>query len=807
MIKVGIIIGAGLSFGLGAGLLSFGRVKEGEQVASSSSSPIPVANDEKSQAHTGTVGQSNRESHEVNLNKEAHQDSNEEGVMKAQKKAIACSSYANVDNPNSQFLKEQNDMITPVVTQKEECSGKNLLMEEGCAVDDQTMVEVFTESPGQLDANRDEGPKENLKANAPRGWKRVKRTEGRDQSCSKPLIEHETQESLKRNREAAINSVDEESVTEDLKRTQKKSKHNLSVQLHCSYVGTRALLAESYGGSRRRWPVVIVCERRRISVADCSWRSKFAWKLTVVQFAGIGWCAVAVVAGGGRRRGYEWFDDPQEKSVSVNRFIRHHVLSFLSRPWRHKGSTTRPNLNTTQQNFVTIVDRTLQGYVDQNLSVHKLHIHLSTSPISPPVMSLLNKWLSRMTTLNIKVLKLNFQSPPCNLSPAPPYYDSLEELHLRNCKLKSSVESMRFKHLRTLTLEKVQVDGGMIILGCPLLSRLVLNCCWTLNLRHVRLTSPGLKHFELCDYERVEGRSIEIDAQNIETVSIKGPWIWSQRQSALLFSRLTSLDLYSVILSSESFDLLSFGCPTLESLNLDNCSGFEEFHLASDSIKFLHICTTKILLKGVTICAPNIVHFEYTAHISQAPDTFSFTTTTSKEWSSKVFFSSHKNDPDLDINSWFLKLRRVLKALSGSWISLSLQMDVGLQDVPCSAVLCDEPPVVVLNFIFDTCKCRTAAWHMRFTNGLFRVCRPSHVYGCRVVSDSDGNYRFSEFELNILLANTKVRTEHCLWRHDLEQVFVESLDGQQWQLMQWKKLGKLRKRTQDRNIRLRLKWR
>ncbi|CAA0834005.1 Unknown protein [Striga hermonthica] len=501
--------------------------------------------------------------------------------------------------------------------------------------------------------------------------------------------------------------------------------------------------------------------------------------------------------------------------------ILHHILCFLSqkeavrtcllaKQWRHIGST-RPNLDffeewfgNAQEKFVSVVDRTLQGYRDQNLSVHKLHLDLSRPE---PVVSLLNKWIP-ILALNIKVFKLIF------LSYTPAYYklpsavflaESLEELHLHQCKV-SRVESVRFKRLRTLTLKEVSVDDGTfekITSGCPLLRRLVLYCCH--RLRNVRLTSPGLEHFELRDYKRIKPCSIEIYVPNIETVSIRGPCIWCHRQSAFLFSRLTSLDLNSVILSRESFDLLSFGCPTLERLTVSNCSGFEEFHLASDSVKWLTISTSKILLKGATICASNIVRFEFTARIPKVPDTFSFTTTTSKEWHSHVILSSVEKYPDFNVNWWFLKLRRMLKALSGSQISLVLRLNGGPENVPCSAIVGDEPPVAVRALNFYSRKLRTASWYMGFTNALFRVCRPSHLCGCWFV-DNSGKYRLSAFQLNILLADKKVRTEPYSWRHDLEQVFVETLDGQQWQLMLWTKPENLQRRKQDGIIRLRLKW-
>ncbi|CAA0833954.1 Unknown protein [Striga hermonthica] len=417
--------------------------------------------------------------------------------------------------------------------------------------------------------------------------------------------------------------------------------------------------------------------------------------------------------------------------------------------------------------------------------------------------------------LNIKAFKLNF------ISCIPLYYDlpsavffseSLEELHLCKCRL-SPVESVRFESLRMLTLEQVEVDGGTLetkTLGCPLLRRLVINNCW--ELRNIRLSeAPGLKHFDLCDCIEMEGGSIKIEVPNLETVRIRGPWIWSHCRSAFLFSRLASLHLCDVILSSESIDLLSFGCPTLESLALrstdtdtvleecpcfiglalHNCFGFEEFHLASDSVKRLSIATRNILLKGVTICVP---------------------TTTSKGWDSNVILSLCEDDLDFNASSWFLMLRRILKPLSGSRIDLTLQMNSGSRlDVRCGAVdgsrlLSDEPPVVVENLEIRTSDCRTKSWYSDFTNDLFRVCRPRHVWGHRLTSKSvvAWNQRLSNFQFNILLANMSLGT---FWRHDLEQVHVKAVDGEKFQLVEWTDLSELRKRTYDRVIFIQLKWR
>ncbi|CAA0823670.1 Unknown protein [Striga hermonthica] len=260
------------------------------------------------------------------------------------------------------------------------------------------------------------------------------------------------------------------------------------------------------------------------------------------------------------------------------------------------------------------------------------------------------------------------------------------------------------------------------------------------------------------------------------------------------------------------FDLLSFGCLALANLALHDCLGFEEFHLASDSVKWLTISTSRILLKGATICASNILVFKFIALIPAVPDTFSFTTTTSKEWDSHVILSWGKEHPDFDVNARFLKLRRMLKALSGSRISLSLQMNAGPlnNDVDCNHHLLesDHPPVMVENLELSTRHCRTASWYSGFTNGLFRVCRPMHIWGCRLVRQSDINeHRLSELQFSILLANESFESVPYFWRHDLEQVHVGTVDGNIWQLVQWTDLSKLRTRRYGGIMCLKLKWR
>ncbi|CAA0833947.1 F-box/LRR-repeat protein [Striga hermonthica] len=151
--------------------------------------------------------------------------------------------------------------------------------------------------------------------------------------------------------------------------------------------------------------------------------------------------------------------------------ILHHILCFLSqkealrtcllsKQWRHIGST-RPNLefserfdNTQEKSVtvVTVVNRILQGFCDQNLSVHQLRLEIRRSDLRP-VTTLLEKWIPMIPAFNIKVLKLNILFNTQDLPSAIFLAESLEELHLCNCRL-CPVESVRLKSLRALTLEQ-----------------------------------------------------------------------------------------------------------------------------------------------------------------------------------------------------------------------------------------------------------------------------------------------------------------------------------------------------------------
>ncbi|CAA0833946.1 Unknown protein [Striga hermonthica] len=217
---------------------------------------------------------------------------------------------------------------------------------------------------------------------------------------------------------------------------------------------------------------------------------------------------------------------------------------LLSKQWRHIGST-RPNLkfsdkwfNNKQEKFVSVVDRALQRYRDQNLSLNKLHLYISSSN-SRRVVSPLDKWIPVIAALNIKAFKLNFHSAYYDLPSTVFLVESLERLHMWGYRV-SSVESVRFKCLRKLTLIYVKVDDSTletITSGCPLLRSLVIESCW--ELRNVMLSEaalPEFKHFDLESYQWREKCSIVIHALNVETICIKGPWIWSNCQSTFLFS-------------------------------------------------------------------------------------------------------------------------------------------------------------------------------------------------------------------------------------------------------------------------------
>ncbi|KAK6161584.1 hypothetical protein DH2020_004965 [Rehmannia glutinosa] len=518
-------------------------------------------------------------------------------------------------------------------------------------------------------------------------------------------------------------------------------------------------------------------------------------------------------------------EDDDGSSYSMDRIsqlpqpILHHILSFLSqneaaqtsllsKSWRYLWSTL-PNIefredcfNGNKETFLSVLDKTLQGYHDQKLCIQEFGVKMWK--VDSESIPLLEKWIP-IVTLNMGVKNLSICLDFLQRSA---YFDlplvifeakSLQDLYLGGCKLSQNnpLDKVLFKNLRTLYLNQVYVTVETfekIISNCTLIEYVTLHGCKGLRTIKVNKLHKYLKCFDFSNfYGRYTGeeddRSIEIDVPTVETIKIVGCNNWYHHHK--YFLHLKSLYLNKVRLSSKSFDFFSCNyLPSLKYLTLSYCNGFNEFHLFNRSIEHL-IFDGMMESNKASVDVPNIVMFECEGEI---PESFSFNTTSIK-WKSNVILWSYVNS-DNDASSWFLKINSVLQALSQSEISLGLlqfrwksnRLHNG-EDPP------GHKPVLVAQLKLGFYCHESFSFSSAFISNLFRVCRPRYM-----VRDMYTNAR-DEFEtkhnqltefLSLILhrdqrdecpnINCQEMRHDYFWRHDLEEVSMEVFyqNGKEW---------------------------
>ncbi|KAL3637257.1 hypothetical protein CASFOL_019556 [Castilleja foliolosa] len=263
--------------------------------------------------------------------------------------------------------------------------------------------------------------------------------------------------------------------------------------------------------------------------------------------------------------------------------------------------------------------------------------------------------------------------------------------------------------------------------------------------------------------------------------------------------RLKSLTLREINFSNDSLNFFSFNhLPSLEYLDLHSCYGFTEFHLLSHSIKHLIIYNyLNDSFEKVTIHAPSILYFKYSS--SYILSSISFTTTNDHEWKSEINLSFEKAD-----SSWFVKLNKLLSALSRSEMSLTLcsclmkEIEDSVDDDTCLY----RRPVMVENLNLYL---RPAVLFRGFIhNILFSVCHPRNIANKCVHNMEPEHKEVNEVLYEILIMEIEA-TGHYLWRQDLENVRVEAFDESR-KVGQWRRLVQRTSLADHNNLCFRLKW-
>ncbi|CAA0839303.1 Unknown protein [Striga hermonthica] len=459
----------------------------------------------------------------------------------------------------------------------------------------------------------------------------------------------------------------------------------------------------------------------------------------------------------------------------------------------------------SKQQFLSFVDKTLQGYHDHNLCIQELVLRIST--FDPDSVLLLEKWIpAAVQTMGVRKLGLTcksalFDLPPDVFQAGPITF--LTELYLERCRLSrissTAAKVQPLKQLQRLSLKRVRLTDetlDSITATCPMIDHLSLDECEGLgdNIRVSNLSK--LKDFTFTDLRRKAGRpSIEIDAPRAETIKIWGFSSWSHHNKS--FPNLKSLHLFRVHLSESSFEAFSCGLPCLELLNLILCHGLEEFQLSSGSIKDLVIKVAGPIRAG-RVDAPNISSLTFSSNFVPA---ISFSTASGREWESRVILTS----PCVDFRykdpwQWFLKLHELLRALSGSRVSLSIEEFPVVGPVGNRGGFVAPVAIESLSVLGGSCYSIQG-----FLNCLFRVVRPRNVVQPWIAGGAEGDWRIRE-------ANRLTEfMGRSLARRNLVDVSVEAWDerGNEWSQAGGRRSEGFELPINGGNwkIRFRLKWR
>ncbi|KAL3635003.1 hypothetical protein CASFOL_022057 [Castilleja foliolosa] len=513
-----------------------------------------------------------------------------------------------------------------------------------------------------------------------------------------------------------------------------------------------------------------------------------------------------------RRRG----DDDDGKAITTDRLsqlpqpVLHNILSLLSqkdavqtsvlsKSWRYLWHG-RLNVEFRDDDFClerktefwSFLDKTLQRYLDQNLSLQKflLDIHLID-------LVLLKKWIPVVIMdMGVRSLKLIFSYSGTSFGlPLVVFQsESLVELHLqcRNLSKLKSTDNVMLNNLRTLRLHYVYITDEVfekIISGCPLIENLDMLKC--IGMKSIKLHKHhNIKEF-VCSVSVPVIVEIE-DSLSLESLRIENCCHnWFLPHKTMHFPHLKSLNLYGVELPAETFGNFSSFFPSLIELSLNYCKGEKEFILLSSSIKRLTInMDLKNRIKAF-IDTPNLLYFEYSGDGFLPSIKFM---ATSNEWKSQISLCYKLKPSDNDATSWFFKLNKLLKALSQSHITLKLNA-YNYQKLHINDSLGGfYKPVVVkhlkLRGDFSSSSDPTKL------NYFFRICRPRYIHMDQYVNE------VVEFICNLIPDEIGC----YYWLQDLEEVSIEVWDikTEEWNCVERTSLPPLPSKQQ---IRFRLTWR
>ncbi|RYR40221.1 hypothetical protein Ahy_A09g045937 [Arachis hypogaea] len=357
-------------------------------------------------------------------------------------------------------------------------------------------------------------------------------------------------------------------------------------------------------------------------------------------------------------------DEKMDQISSLPETILHDILSrlpkkdaiktsVLSKTWREmfytfpilsicdRESIRRPSKRKKDQQIKTFLDygkQRLLRFSEQGLAIKEFKLKLSLTCfdlqlIYPDV----DQWLKLASECSVQTLKLCLptlkEDDPCLCYILHP--GVIEARSLNNLVLKGRIRfdkeflnpSVKFSSLCVLSLSYVLFDdeGAIehVISHCPLIEHITLKWCYVYNPQGAGDMQISLvKSVSLHGLQKLKGVDIQgvqkvyIDAPNIEKIYYYAD---SDEPSKMNFDscgNLRALTLmnvkneFSFTFTATWFLHLSSKFPFLESLELVDCSMFQNIKISSSQLKALVLCNCSTMEK-LEIDTPNLLSFRY----------------------------------------------------------------------------------------------------------------------------------------------------------------------------------------------------
>ncbi|GAB2228035.1 hypothetical protein Droror1_Dr00009864 [Drosera rotundifolia] len=266
---------------------------------------------------------------------------------------------------------------------------------------------------------------------------------------------------------------------------------------------------------------------------------------------------------------------------------------------------------TWEKNMLSVVDRSLQGRFQQNLTIEKFRLSVG----SPRFFQVRRNLVATAIDLKVKNLELIVKPVrPRNVFKVPSTLlsaSSIIVLDLFGCKVDTSdSDCVNLPKLRKLALKMVTICEKMLqklITGCPSIQNLKIIKCSELK-GIVISTAPLLKFIHV--YKCPDLKSISVKALTLRSFYFNATW-WKHYDLKMPECRLLKgLVLEYPSMSDQMFEQLIVQFPNLEKLSLLNCINIQNINIPCEKLTNLIIVKCSHLVEAV-IHSPRLFSLQY----------------------------------------------------------------------------------------------------------------------------------------------------------------------------------------------------